>query len=260
VASYIWDSRSTWIAELQERLVPHMAILDREYDEKDLDGFFPLTKTGKKKKAPMDPSWRHNFIPKQHVEAVDVVVTAMKDVAKGAQPTETKPGMTALMGTSWDWKHTAAGSQKRDFQRYARAAIVEEHRWKMYRTEIVTNSPIATFRKEFQDRLGKLARPMWRDGVSVKEWKFVDGLAAPPNKKIKDLDKRKFVDRLRTIEAQRDGLAYIAQIASIIKFVEKQSVASPDGVANAHQIEKNVGLALDKLVEVWFHQIPVRNI
>jgi hypothetical protein len=94
-----------------------MSILDHEYDEKDLDGFFPLTKAGKKKKTPVNPSWCHNFLPKQHVEAINIVVTTMKDVAKGVQPTETKPGMTALMGTSWDWRQTSARSQKRNFQR-----------------------------------------------------------------------------------------------------------------------------------------------
>jgi len=224
-----------------------MTLLHRESDERTLDHFFfPDTKKNESASA----SWRSDFLTRNEVGQLDPLVEVMRALAKGTQPTQRRPGLKALMGTSWDWKATHANSIKRDFPRYAKAAIVEEHRCMLYRVELVTEKPVAHFRNDLKTRVAKHAHATWQNGVARQEWTFPDGLEPLDLKAVPDLDGRKFAERLRSIEASNDGLAYVAEIVEIIKFIEKHKVASADGIVGASEIELNVHLAIERLVQV----------
>jgi hypothetical protein len=225
-----------------------MTILDRESDEKTLDlFFFPETK---KKHNSASASWRSDFLSNSEAAQLEPLVEVMRAFAKGTQPTQRRPGLKAIMGTSWDWKATHANSVKRDFPRYAKATIVEEHRWMVYRGVVVTEKSVAHFRNAMKTRIAKHTLTTWQDGIAVQQWAFADGLEAVNLKSVPDLDGRRFAERLRSIEASNDGLTYVAEITEIIKFIEKHKVASADGIFGASEIELNVHLATERLVEV----------
>jgi len=244
--AFLWESRSTWLAELQGALLPHQTILAREFDDKALNEFFiPEDEKG-------DLTWRRNFLTSEERDGVADLVETMKAWARGNQPEGVKPGLTVLRGTSFSWLSIPSNSFKREFTRLAKAAIVEERRWATYRKEIVTASPIAHFRHQIETRLGPFAKKTYLKGKPVFVWNFSDGLVPADLSEIRGILDMTFKDRLRTVAAQNDAVEYHGEINEIIRFVEKRRVASVDGVVG-RQIESNVHFAFEKFIEVGFN-------
>jgi hypothetical protein len=246
VLSYLWESRNTWLAELQGALVPHLSMLTRETDGLELDSFFNIPED-------KDITWRMRFLKKTDHEDVEPLVAAMKaNATKGIALPPNLAGLTVLVGTSFNWEAIPSNSMKRDHTKIAQAAIVEERRWVTYRKKIVTQTSIAHFRSELCAKIAPHADVTFRDGKPVNEWSFVDGLVAKDLSKIEDIVPASFFDRLRVIEAQQDAAAYIKEITELIRYIEKRRCASLDGVVGP-QLEENVASALAKLIEVRHH-------
>jgi hypothetical protein len=201
--------------------------------------------------VPGDLTWRRRFLKKSEQGEVNLLFDVMKAMAGkgGTSLPQSKPGLTALKGTSLDWMVMPPSSWKRDFTHLAKAAIVEERRWVKYRRTIVTATSIVHFRDQLAKKMALHANKRYHGGKVVYDWSFCDGLVPNDLKKVKGLVDRTFLDRLRLIQSQLDAATYIREIEDTIRSIEKRRVASPDGVVGP-EIEFNVAEAEALLIEV----------
>jgi hypothetical protein len=120
----------------------------------------------------------------------------------------------------------------------------------LYCIDVITEKLVAHFRNNLKTRIAKHTHTTWQNGVALQQWTFTDGLEPLNLKLVPDLNGRKFVERLQSIKASNDGLAYVGEIIKIINFIKKHNVASTDGIVSASKIELNVHLAMERLVKV----------
>jgi hypothetical protein len=175
-----------------------------------------------------------------------------KAAAKAAEitaSTETIPGWRVIQATTFDWRNIESKSRSRDFETYARAAIVEERRMYKYLKPIVATTPVAHFRRLLADKLAESVSLKYEGGKAMYKYSFYDGFEPDDISTVPQLQDLSSADRLASVKAAALKQDLIKELRRIFRIIHDSPVAKFDNAAKGN-LEANVRDALDALKPV----------
>jgi hypothetical protein len=245
----IWDSRGSYLADLEVHLTPFLNMLHREETSASINAYFV---------APHDqpndfPEWKADLIDvSDRDKLVDLLVKSMLAVASGKQTEESQPdliGWPLLLRTSFPWREVDPKTRKALYTTLAKIAIIEIHRLKRYIKPIVTQTSIYHLRMHFISRLSPLAVAQYVNDKYIYKWNFYDQFKPANVQNVPPDSKLPFADRLLSVSTDESKTHAHDQIKKLIKRIESFPWATIDGEAGS-LLEHNVEITLRDFIQV----------
>jgi hypothetical protein len=243
--SNIWDTRNTYLAELQTMLLPFTDQLHREDKTSLLDPFFLSNDESN--------DWRHSFLPLENktVHIKRLYDAWSKHISQSIPVDDSLLGMTVLKATAYPWTETDPKSRKAAWFGIIKAAVVEHQRIKSFREDIVTKTFIGRFRHQIETDFAKYAVVKYEGGNQVFEWSFSDGISVADIDALPPLPVASLSKRLVKVNAKDKSAAFRSDILKLIRTVKSLNVANISGEKNT-KLEKNIYFILEDLINVSF--------
>jgi hypothetical protein len=233
------------MVELEKMLIGGSLIVKR-HDKKDIQQFFDVLE--KDKQTPILKDFT-DAVPEAAKAASSLALELARSLKDKTNPDNIDLfGIKVVQGTTYQWKNIPAGSRKRDLGLLAKCAILEIFNINSYRKNIVDSS-VAHLRDRISKAVAAATEPVHRDGKTLLEWNFSDGLETSTD--ITEIPQTATTSQGRMAEiysTQRPN-EQIDEIKVIIKAVESSSAAWYDS-SGGHHIESNVAETLGLLIKV----------
>jgi hypothetical protein len=250
----VWQSRGTYLADLESHILPFEEHLQREKTTALLNSFFnPDIKKS---------DWRSTFLSNEERSCLRDIYPALqkkfldhqKNLAKAKDLASLFCG-DLLGSSSFDLKGVPVNSRKSVWMEFGKSGIVEKARRTHILAPILTQTAAAHFCHELKVVMARNSVPVTVNAEDIYEWEFPDELAPEDLEDVPRLPPMPFLSRLRLVEARRNSKSHQKSLQSFVESVQKMPFALFNGESGP--LEKNVATMLRGLRDVRSHDISL---